>query len=445
MSLLCINNNAFIIQSDWMNESLLYYIWQFQLAEMDALKCINGKCLDVISCGERNRHQGPDFLHAKIRYDNALWVGQVEMHVLSSDWFKHRHQHDANYNNVILHVVWEHDVVDGFSFPTLELKPVVADSMLQLYRSLMSRQGFIACESYHTVVDSIIAKKWMERLMAERLMQKAGLVLEEFKSTVNHWEEVCWRFISRGFGGKVNGEAFYQMSRSIPWQLIRKYRSDRMKLESLLMGQLGLLSTDASDEYVNNMKSSYEHLKKKHGLVQVLNALHFLRMRPSGFPTIRLSQLAAFIHAHESLMAIVLQLIRSNQLPALFDLQASAYWDKHYVIGATPGKYLVKNTGCHFNEYMLVNVAAPILFAFAWHHHDEEMKAKLLQMLERLPAESNQLIKEFRRIGWSCENALDSQALVQLKNKYCDVKRCLECPVGNELMKKGCRSVIDGN
>lgn len=428
-----------------MNEKLLYYIWQFQIAEMGELRCINGKKLYVISCGVLNHDQGPDFLHAKIRYEHALWIGQVEIHVLSSDWFKHQHQHDSNYNNVILHVVWEHDARDVLSFPTLELKPIVADSMVQLYKSLMKHQGFIACEKYRPQLPRLIEKKWMERLLAERLTQKAGWVLEELKSTVNHWDEVCWRIICRGFGGKVNGEAFYQLSRSLPWRLLRKYRSNRTTIESLLMGQLGLLNVTQVDDYIVSMQESYCHLKRMHQLVPVSNTVHFLRMRPVGFPTIRLSQLAAFVHGHECLMSDLLKLIHHDDITGLFDLQASHYWNRHFVFDTEPGKYQVKKTGRQFNEHMLINVVVPLLFAFGWYHHDEGIKTHILQLLEKLPAECNQVSSSFIKLGWECSNAFESQAMLQLKSKYCDTLRCLECAVGNELMKNKCRKGLDEN
>lgn len=428
-----------------MNEKLLYYIWQHQIAEMEHLVCSEGKTVEVLWSGEPNQHQGPDFLHAKIRYEKTIWIGQVEIHVRSSDWFRHRHQNDPHYNNVILHVVWEHDHIQGFSFPILELKQFVSAHFLQLYQSLMRQQGFIPCEIHRPALRDIVLKKWQERLLAERLTNKAAVMLDELKTTVNHWDEVCWRFICKGFGGKVNGEAFYQMSRTLPWRLLSRYRSDRTVIESLLMGQMGLLTTDRDDEYVKTLQNNYHHLKRMHRLEPVANSLHFLRMRPIGFPTIRLSQLAAFIHAHEFLLSDFLQLLPTTTLPSVFELQASTYWNRHYVFDTEPGKFQIKNTGKNFNEHMYINVVVPVLFAFGWHHHDESIKSKSLQLLEQLPAENNQIIRGFKRLGYDCGSAFDSQALLQLKTNYCDRQRCLECAIGNELLKTNSQLVSTGN
>ena len=417
-----------------MKEKLLYYIWQFQVPEMNAICCTVGKKIEVISCGEPNKNQGPDFIHATIKYDNTIWVGQIEIHVFSSDWFRHQHQVDPNYNNVILHVVWEHDIKQELSFPTIELKQYVSAQFLDLYQKLMQEQGFIACANKFTSSRTIVLSKWLETMMAERMISKAKVILDELANTLNHWEEVCWRMICRGFGGKVNGEAFYQLSKSLPWSLLRKYRSDRMVVEALFMGQMKLIPEESDEVYWRNLRISYTHVQKKHKLIPVTNRLHFLRMRPAAFPTIRLSQLAAFVHAHESMMSDVMKMSIENNQFTFFDLEATSYWDNHFMAGRLSANAHKKIAGNQFQIQMIVNVVVPMIFAFGWHHHDEKFKSTAMRLLEQLPPENNQVIRGFETFGIGIKTAFDTQSLLQLKSAYCDRKKCLDCAIGNELL-----------
>ncbi len=417
------------------SEKLLQYIWQFQLFVNTDFVTAEGMPLNLLHQGSLNNNQGPDFTDGRVSYHETVWVGNIELHVRSSDWFEHGHSSDCNYKNVILHVVWIHDATIELPFPTLVIKDYVDEALLLRFSDLMKIAAFVACDKEIGVVDEIVVEKWKERLLAERLLQKAQLFLKEWEQTKGDWDEVCWRYLAKSYGGKVNGEGFYQLARSLPWKQLKRERADRFRLEALLLGQAGLLEEELLDDYFLSLKKEYAHLTRKWNLQPIRNSMYLLRMRPSNFPALRISQLAGFIHLNEYLLSGFLHTKQIFALKSWMTSAASSYWDHHYRFGDTSA-YLVKKTGESFLEAIVINTIVPAVFAFGLHHQDDSFCKLAIEWLSALDAESNGIVDGFKKTGLKVQSAFDSQALIQMKLNYCDKKLCLDCSIGNAVLNK---------
>ena len=417
-----------------MNERLLQYIWQFQCYNQSSLTTEEDEELQIIHPGTFNTNQGPDFLNAKIKIGTTTWAGSIELHINSSDWKNHKHSGDKNYNNVVLHVVWQHDVDLQLAFPTLVLQDKVSKLLLKKYEELMKAPGFIPCQKNIHAINEITWASWKERLLVERLMTKTQQVFAHLKQNNNHWEECFWWMIAKNFGLKVNTEAFLAIAQSIPVTVLAKNKNQVHQLEALLFGQAGLLDTVFEEDYPKMLQKEYYFLKKKYGLKAIRSPLIFMRMRPSNFPTIRLAQLAMLIHEREHLFSKIKTSTSLRLIKDLLNVTANDYWHYHYVFDETAA-FKKKNLGRQMTDNILINTIIPIIFAYGKHQDEETYKHKALKWLEEIKTEKNTITKGFESLGINNKNAFDSQALLQLKNEYCDKKRCLECTVGNKLIK----------
>lgn len=417
-----------------MNERLLQFIWQYQYFSMTELQTTAGDPVKIMHQGQLNTNQGPDFFNAKIRISSTTWAGHVELHILASDWDKHKHQHDRNYDNVILHVVWEDD---GWQYPVpvLELKGRVPGLLLNRYARLMDESGFIPCGNRITGIPELTWKSWLNRLLAERLERKSALVHQYLRENGNHWEETCWWLLVRNFGIRVNAESFEAVARSLPLSLLARHKSQLIGLESLLFGQAGLLVPERNeDDYYSLLRREYRFLAHKYSLQPVQMPIHFLRMRPGNFPGIRLAQLAALIHQSGSLFTKIREAVTLMDIRKLMDVTANDYWHYHYSFEQTsafkpkkPGKVMLDN--------IVINTVSPLLFAYGSYHREQIFKDRAIQWLEQTEAESNAITRGFKLLGIAAKNAADSQALLELKQFYCDKKKCLECAVGCSLLR----------
>lgn len=422
-----------------MREEILQYIWKFQYFNHNELRCTNGELLSIIYPGVHNNNQGPDFVDAKIKINETVWAGNVEIHIHSSDWKRHNHSADKNYSNIILHVVWNHDVeikdANENNLPTLELQNRVSKLLLERYRQLMENSSFIPCEKLGLNVSSLGLTSWKQRLVAERLLMKSDIIFKILQQTNFHWEESFWWLISANFGLKINTEVFKKIAQSLPLVLLAKHKNSIIQLEALLFGQAGLLENNFEEKYPAMLKKEYEFYRKKYQLNPVDVGLHFLRMRPANFPTLRLAQLAMLIHNSEHLFSKIKETESAKELKNRFELEANDYWHYHYIFDEE-SDFKIKRLGRQMIENILINTVVPIVFCYGLHHNDELYKEKAIKWLEEIPPEINHITKGFEKLGYSNKSAFDSQALIQLKNHYCDNKFCLECAIGNSLLKK---------
>lgn len=421
-----------------MNERLLQFIWQFQYFQKRPLLTTAGESLHVDRPGTCNQHQGPDFSEADIRIGNTRWVGNVEIHIRSSDWRKHRHWADDNYSNIILHVVWEDDLplyeAGGNRVATLVLQPLVPKLFLERYRQMMETMVMIPCHPFLPVLDQLGWFSWKERLVAERLERRSKQILTMVASTANHWEEVCWRMLAANFGAKVNGPLFEMVAKTIPLQILARHKNQVQQLEAMLLGQANLLGGKYEDDYAILLQREYRFLKKKYRLETILRSPAFLRMRPASFPTIRLAQLAMLVHRLPHLFSTIKETADLYTLMDHFMITANDYWHYHYRFDETT-VYQHKHVGKQMAENIFINTVLPLLFAYGLYSKEEACKERALRWMYEITAEQNQITRQWKRLGIAQHSAVDSQALIELTNHYCIHKRCLDCALGNRILK----------
>jgi Protein of unknown function (DUF2851) len=417
-----------------MTERLLQFIWQFQYFNKTDLLTEEGERLQIVHSGIYNTNQGPDFTDAKITIGKTIWAGSVELHINSSDWKNHKHSADKNYNNVILHVVWQHNADLKLPFQTLVLQDKVPKLLLEKYEALMHAENFIPCANSIGAVNPLTLAAWKQRLLVERLLQKSETVFEYLKQNNNHWEETFWWLLAKNFGAKVNSSAFEKIAQSVPVNILAKHKNQIHQIEGLLFGQAGLLEGNFKEDYPKLLQREYNLYKAKYKLNKPEAPLYFLRMRPANFPSVRLAQLAMLVHESLHLFSKIKDSNTIKEIKGLLNVTANDYWHYHYVFDE-PSAFKKKNLGTQMIENILINTVAVILFAYGQYHNENSYKDKALQWLEEIAAEKNSITKGFMQIGLSCKSAFDSQAFIQLKNNYCSKKRCLDCAVGNSILK----------
>lgn len=422
-----------------MKENFLHYLWKFQLFDLDKLIAVKGEEIQVISPGIHNQDSGPDFLNARIRLDNQLWVGTVEIHLNSSHWYWHQHEIDQNYDAVILHVVWDHDV-DVFmsnnkSLPTLELKGYISQDLLSNYFKLSKMDSkWIPCEEQISEIDSFLLNNWLERLYVERLERKSFLIMDLLKEYKNDWEAVLFCLLAKSFGLNKNGNTFYRLARSIPFVLVQKYSSEPEKLDALLFGQGGFLDNESDVPYVKKLHKEYQFLKTKHGLKPIANhEFQFFRMRPANFPTIRISQLSALYSDSKKLFSVLMNKKVVQGFYKVFDIQVNEFWQWHYTFDKA-SKRSSKNLTKPFVDLLLINTIISLKFAYT-RALGQNIETELIELLYEIKSEKNTIVDGFSRLGIQSKNAFDSQSLLELKKNYCEAKRCLECVIGNKLLR----------
>jgi hypothetical protein len=416
-----------------MTERLFQFIWQFQYFNKTELTTTEGGEVQVLSPGQFNTNQGPDFLNSKIKIQTTVWAGSVELHLKTSDWKKHHHRGDKNYNNVILHVVWENDEKES-GIPILELKDRVPKILLQRYEKLMHSEAFIPCEKSIHVVKDIAWKSWKERLLVERLIRKSSMVEAFIRQNNSHWEEAFWWMLARNFGMKINADAFEAIARSVSVNILAKHKNQIHQLEALLLGQAGLLEQPFAEDYPRLLQQEYKFLKEKYKLQKIHQPVHFLRMRPGNFPTVRLAQLAMLIQQSAHLFSKIKETGSVQLIREWLDVTANDYWHYHYRFDEL-SSFKKKRLGDDMVQNIFINTICPVLFAYGNYHNENLYRNKALHWLEAIRPETNTLTKGFQQLGIENKNAFDSQALIELKNEYCSKKKCLDCAVGHAILK----------
>lgn len=422
-----------------MREELLYHLWKFQKFETDALMTADGESLKVFAPGSQNELSGPDFFNAKLQIGDQLWAGNVEMHLKSSDWYAHHHEIDPNYDNVILHVVWEYDVEvfrsDNSVIPTFILKDKVDDSVLEAYTLLLEKDHLkLNCENDFANFTDFQVEHWLERLFFERLEKKSEHILEILKSTENNWELTFFVILCRSFGSKVNANAFQDLAESFDFKILQKLSGNKTGLEAVLLGQSKLIKSE--DQYALELGREYDYLSHKFSLNnEFLQPPQFFRLRPNNFPTIRLAQLAAVYSQHKDLFYKVVQANSLEELYSIFDIDISEYWKTHYSFGKSHHGRNKKLT-TQFLQLVIINCIVPVKHAYARYIGDENEEA-IQNLITDIPAEKNTVTAIFNELRPdTSKNAFHSQALLQLKNEYCNLNKCLHCELGASLLRK---------
>ena len=436
-------------------EDLLHYTWRHKLFPLQELHTTDGRPVEVIDPGLHNRNAGPDFFNAKVRIGGTLWVGNVELHLKSGDWYVHGHDRDPRYNNVVLHVVCEADsdvlTQDGHYLPQLVLP--IAPTLSENYRQLLHADKYPPCYKVVPGLSRLVIHSWLAALQTERLEQKTQAIARRAEQCGGSWEDAYFMTLARNFGFGINGDAFEQWARHIPLQAVGKHRDDLFQVEAVFLGQAGLLAPESipehhradalADGYFARLRNEYLYLAHKFGLQPMDYALwRFLRLRPQNFPHIRISQLAQLYYERRTGLSALLECTTIDQLKALFSTHVTPYWETHYTFGALtdasggPARQ-AKRLSAASLHLLIINTAIPMLFAMGRHRQKEELCDRAFDLLEQLKAERNHIIAMWQECGLEVQTAGDSQALIQLKREYCDRRDCLRCRIGYEYLRKG--------
>lgn len=422
-----------------MQEDLLHFAWRLKRFDLSDLHTTDGRPVEILRFGEANRHAGPDFIDARIRIGDTLWAGNVEMHLKASDWHQHKHTEDAGYNNVILHVVLQEDQpvfrAGGERLPCLELQKRIPRKLTAVYKSLLHSEHWIPCQHLFYQVNAAVKNLWADRLLVERLEAKTEHIADRLQRNGQNWELTFYELLARSFGMRVNTDAFEQLARSLPLTLLQNYRNSLFQLEALLFGQAGMLEVSFQDTYPQKLQAEYQFLKHKHQLQPIPGQQwKFLRMRPANFPTIRIAQFAVLLHQSAHLFSKMLAATKLRELENMFALKISNYWRDHYSFdkASAPRQKSLGQSSIHL---LVINTIAPFLLLYGNVKKEEAFRNRALSLLEEVPAEKNHILEKWKELGLQVRSAYDSQAFLQLKQQYCDQKRCLECAVGNAILK----------
>ncbi|WP_288983143.1 DUF2851 family protein [uncultured Flavobacterium sp.] len=421
-----------------MKEDFLHHVWQHKKFAVTQLQTTAGESIQILNSGQYLQLAGPDFFNAQIIIGNQKWAGNVEIHIKSSDWYFHNHENDSNYDSVILHVVWEYDTPifrkDNLEIPTLELRNYVALSDLHKYQSLISQKSWIFCENEITNVDGFIFKNWQERLYFERLERKSAEIMTLLAESNNDWEAVLFCLLAKNFGLNTNGPLFLKMAKSIPFSVVRKESFVVDNLEALFFGQANMLVSNFQDNYTKKLLQDYTYIAQKHKIQKsVFESVAFFKHRPDNFPTIRLAQLAALYHKEHNLFSKIVSVTSITEIYTLFQIEVSKYWETHYNFDKKSVTKKKKITNS-FIDLIMINTIIPVRFAYE-QSLQKEYSQEIIELTTALQPEKNIVIDKFASIGIFAENAFQSQSLLQLKNEYCDAKKCLQCAIGAFLLK----------
>ena len=424
-----------------MKEDFLHYLWRMKRFDLSQrLLTTQNETLQILQFGTHNSHAGPDFLDARIKIGDTLWAGNVEIHVNSSEWYAHGHETDKAYDNVILHVVLEEDRpilrTNGTRIPCLELRRLIPHKVQTVYQKLQHNAHWIPCQHHFYTVSEMTKNLWLDRMAVERLERKTEEIAKILMQNKNNREETFYRFLARNFGVKVNAFPFEMTAQSLPLLTLAKHKDNLQQIEALLFGQAGLLEEDFTEDYPNALKKEYAFLRKKHNLTPIPGqAWRFLRMRPANFPTVRLAQFATLIHQSVHLFSKILEAKDAEEIEQLFIAEPSEYWKTHYVFDKESDEK-EKRLGRSTIHLFIINTIVPFLFLYGKDKADESYKDRAFALLESLPPEKNSIIKGWKNLGMKPDSAYRTQALLELKNEYCNAKRCLECAVGNKILRE---------
>jgi hypothetical protein len=424
-------------------EKLMQYVWKHRLWRSEDMVTNTGKKVRVVDPGLLNTDAGPDFFNAKIEIDGHMWVGNVEMHYRATDWKRHRHDSDKAYDSVILHVVAKDDApvrrTNGELIPQLVLE--VSPQFNADYASLVGATIEVPCATKIKQVPHLTIVEWVEGLAFERLHGKVERIHQLLDSFNGSWEDVCYVTLARNFGFGINNDAFERLARRTPLRLLGKHSDSVLQIEALLFGQAGMLDAQkpGMDSYYNQLCTEYAFLSNKFQLTPMeKESWKLFRIRPQNFPYRRIAMLAQFIEGGFRMMNRILEAEGEKEMRALFEVELSGYWTKHYTFGK-PNERATATLSRSSIDIILINTVAPLLYAYGELTGNYEMTDKAIKLLEDLRAESNSIVSHFVAYGIDCPDALTSQALVQLKREYCDARKCIYCKIGHHLLSKAAR------
>ncbi len=423
-----------------MTEDFLQYVWQFQQFDKSNLLSKENHNLSILKVGQKNFDAGPDFSNARIMFDGVEWAGQVEIHCNSSEWINHKHQSDLSYDNVILHVVWNHNEVirrvNGSIVPTLELKNIVFENTLNNYRNLVLNKKDIPCDTFFKEFSEISKLSMLDKALANRLERKANEINAILIKNKQDWEETSYQILARNFGFKLNSEVFLRLAEVLPLKIIKKHQGNLFQIEALCFGQAGFLN-DSVDDYSKKLEAEYNYLANKYGLQSLSISKHqwkYLRTRPSNFPSIRLHQFASIINNSRSFFLDFVLNAQKENIIKLLQILPSKYWQTHYDFDKK-SKVLLKGIGISSIENVIINTTVSLLAAYSFSTGLPEYFERAIEILGKLKPEKNTITEKWENLGLKIKSSFDSQAVIEQYNEFCTKKRCMECSLGSSILK----------
>ena len=429
-------------------EQLLQYVWKHKILPLTSLATTDGKAVEIIDPGLHNRNAGPDFFNAKLRIGNTMWVGNVEIHDHSKDWYRHGHDSDPAYDNVILHVVEDVDcdVTNSKGDYIPQIKLCVPMTVTLNYKELLNADAYPPCYRIVPDLSQLTIHSWMAALQTERLERKTQDIARRAERANGSWEDAYFITLARNYGFGINGDAFEQWAFNVPLNQVAHHRDDIFQVEAIFLGQAGLLDVNAipekyqkeamNDGYFTRLKNEYTYLAHKFSLTPMNRTMwKFLRLRPQNFPHIRISQLATLYHDRKTSLSQLVECKNVDEMRHMLSTHVTDYWATHYTFGSESASNNKSLSPFSIN-LLMINTAIPMLFAYGRHTCDDSLCERAFDMLEQLKAEDNHIIRMWKECGLKVKTAGDSQALIQLKNEYCDRKDCLRCRIGYEYLKR---------
>jgi hypothetical protein len=420
-----------------MLEEFLHFIWTYQLFDHQELRSTQGEKIQVINPGVINTNSGPDFSNSRIRIDDFLWIGHVEIHVNASDWYLHQHQHDHAYTTVILHVVYNNDEeydIEENKIPLLELKGRIDLHKYAEWEKLRKNTSWIPCEKMIPDIQKIHFHHMIQSSAIHRLERKVNEIVTQVDQNKGHWEFTLMQFITQAMGTHVNKDAFHALAMMLPFELIKKADGDLHFIEAILFGIAGFLQDEFLDDYPISLQEDFEFLRRKYRLANLNPSIwKFMRMRPINFPGIRLAQLATIFNNWQPVCNSIFYQYGLHDLETHLRTEINVYWKTHYRFDVR-SKVGKTKMGFPMFNHILINAVVPFLYAYGNKHDDENFRNAGIYLLEETGAEKNSIISKWKALKIHAHNALESQGLIELKNNYCSHKKCLTCTVGVSIM-----------
>ena len=419
-----------------MNEEILQYLWNFKKFRCFDFVSVNGKSIEILDFGEWNKNSGPDFLFAKIKIDDIIFAGNIEIHTKASDWFFHNHSGNPEFGNLILHAVYINDCdipeLENQQIPTLELKNYVDETLIQKHQNLREEHSFIPCEDLFD--KDKIPLFFEEEVLLKKLDLKSESLELSLKKNQNNYEAVLFQQLAYTFGLKVNAEIFLQLAESLDFSVIQKIKQNKVQLEALLLGICNFLD-EPEDEMMKVWKREFHFLTIKFNINEVRINPKFSKLRPPNFPTIRLSQLANLYHYQPNLFSKIVEAKTIDDLYLIFDnISASEYWDNHFNFGKVSTVESPKVLSKDFIDLIIINAILPIKY-FYQKNHNPEIVDDIFDFYKQLKPEKNSILDEWKNLGLKFGNALQTQAFLYQYKTFCTQKKCLNCSIGFQLLK----------
>ena len=395
-----------------MKEEFLHFVWRTQSFSQLPLTTTDGNVVQVEYAGFLNRHAGPDFMDARVQIGDVLWCGPVELHLKSSDWLLHGHTGDPRYDNVILHVVYEMDQQVPANIPTLELKNHIIPGQWETVQQWKNIQDHIPCGGNFGDLRSVVRINWINRMAVERLEKRVSEWRSRSSELNGDLLQLFYEKFFRAFGFGLNGELFENVATRFTFRNSLRLIDEPELLKAVLLQMFGFESA-RSKAVVWKKASALIEANQWNALAP--QALNTGKIRPRRNNKVRIEQLA-------------------DELP-----QISLWWNMIFnkaEMKEWKSELYKKGRMNPLFAHLAVNVFAPLLFFLHERKMDESYAERALELLELIPLEDNRITRLWKIHDVVGTNALESQGLIHLYGMYCEPRKCLNCALGAEKLKR---------